>query len=244
MGHVYIISCTDNGKPYIGKTTKANLNSYFSHKLWTAEHSVGKLCPLYNAVHKYGRDSFTVKSLVQTDDGDILNQLEIFFIRAYQSNKSHIGYNATAGGDGLNGYVTSEETKKKLSAISKGKPKSEETRRRMQEAAAARTPEYKSSLSALANQKRQEKLSPEKRSALAKIGSDAALAKLGPYIPKPYPKEKTCKTCGQTKPIEEMKRAWSKSKRFPELGRWHYQTMCKICHLEYKRQKTAQSRLP
>jgi hypothetical protein len=107
----------------------------------------------------------------------------------------------------------------------------------MREASAARTPEYKSALSALANQKRQEKLSPEKRSELARIGSEAALAKLGPYIPKPQPTEKECKHCHAVKPIKQMKRSWSKSVRFPELGRWHYANECKDCANRIKNER-------
>jgi group I intron endonuclease len=235
--HVYLITCTANGKIYVGQTVKDNLQSYFVHKLWTAEHAEGKTTPLYNAIKKYGRDAFSIKSLVETQKREHLNDLEKLFIRLYQSKKKSIGYNATDGGEGLQGYIVSEETKNKLSAIAKGKPKSEETKQRMRAASAARTPEYKSALSALANQKRQEKLSPEQRSALAKIGSDAALAKLGPYTPKPNPEVKTCRICSTPKPIDEFVKCWVRSKREPETGRWSYRTECKLCFQEYKRSR-------
>jgi group I intron endonuclease len=240
--HIYLITCTVSGKVYVGQTVKENLNHYLMNKFWKAEHYAGIHAPLFLAIKKYGRSAFTIKSLVRVADRKDLNRLEKHYVAIYKSSMKEFGYNATIGGDGQLGRVTSEATKEKLRNISKGKPKPEETKQRMREAAAARTPEYKSALSALANQKRQEKLSPEERSALAKIGSDAALAKMGPYVPKPQPEEKTCTFCGATKPIDQMVRSWVKSKRFPELGRWHYATRCKDCHLEYKRVKAAEKR--
>jgi group I intron endonuclease len=237
--YIYLITNKANGKVYVGQTVKAKLNSYFLNKLWKAEHETSNTVPLFNAVKKYGREAFTIEPLVEVTDRKDLNRLEKHFVAAYKSNLKEFGYNATVGGDGQLGRITSEATKKKLSAIAKGKPKPEATKQRMRAAAAARTSEYKSALSALANQKRQEKLSPDERSALAKIGSDAALAKMGPYIPKPDPTEKRCNVCDTVKPIDQIKRSWSKSKRFPELGRWHYSPICKDCNLEYKRRNYA-----
>jgi hypothetical protein len=43
-------------------------------------------------------------------------------------------HNRTDGGEGLSGYICSDETKRKMSEALKGKPLSEETRRKMSEA--------------------------------------------------------------------------------------------------------------
>ena len=43
-------------------------------------------------------------------------------------------HNRTNGGEGLSGYICSDETKRKMSEALKGKPLSEETRRKMSEA--------------------------------------------------------------------------------------------------------------
>ena len=48
-------------------------------------------------------------------------------------------HNRTDGGDGVSGYVCSEETKKKISEAKKGKTASEETKRNMSEAHKGRT---------------------------------------------------------------------------------------------------------
>lgn len=50
--------------------------------------------------------------------------------------------NLTDGGDGISGYRHTPESKAKMSAASKGRPKTEETKRRMREAASRRTEEH------------------------------------------------------------------------------------------------------
>ena len=93
---------------------------------------------LYNSLKKHGVDKHKFEILCQCDKSE-LNNLEVYYIELYQSFNSEFGLNLRAGGDG--GAEISEETHKKLSKAqmgntkSKGKPKSEETKKRMSESA-------------------------------------------------------------------------------------------------------------
>ena len=62
-----------------------------------------------------------------------LNEKEIYWINHYNSCDEKIGYNIAKGGGGRLGVKFSEETKKHLSEINKGKHISEETRKKMSE---------------------------------------------------------------------------------------------------------------
>ncbi len=122
------------GKVYIGQTT--NFEKRISY------YRLGKVKgqkKIYNSLQKYGWESHTVGILYTgplTEEG--LNQLEIHYIRIYNSFKG--GLNMTLGGDrppswkgkkhtaesnakrsaALKGKKYSPETKAKLSAVKKG----------------------------------------------------------------------------------------------------------------------------
>jgi hypothetical protein len=61
---------------------------------------------------------------------------EIYMIAVFGRKDLGTGilHNKTNGGEGLSGYICSDETKRKMSESLKGKPLSEETRRKMSEA--------------------------------------------------------------------------------------------------------------
>jgi hypothetical protein len=63
-----------------------------------------------------------INSITTHYKADVLLHLRILILR-----------NKTYGGDGISGYVFSEETKKKLSEAHKGKTHSEESKRKMSE---------------------------------------------------------------------------------------------------------------
>jgi group I intron endonuclease len=326
--HVYLITCLENGKLYVGQTSKSDLNRYFDKKRKDALLKPNKKIPLYNAFRKYGHNAFVVESIVQPKSKRQMNSIEIALIRILNTRCRDVGYNVTAGGEGLlgvkrtaeqkaamsvrmkgkryalgvkrpqefkdvlakrmagnkygcktpsspkhvaallansfanktreefaaihkmatdsrkkNGWIISEECKRKISSATKGKKKSPETCQRMQRAAQNRTHEDKQRRSIAGNKARSEKLSTEERSRLAKIGSDAALAKLGPYIPKPQPTEKKCKYCGAVKPLAEFVRCWRSSLRNPESGRWNYRCLCKDCQYADKVSRRAKQKL-
>jgi hypothetical protein len=107
-----------NGKHYIGLTTT-------SLEQRTKEHNFraknGDTKCLYNAIRKY--DMVDTFELIEIDTADTLEELcekEIGYIIEYNSyymNKN--GYNMTYGGEGTNGYVYTEEDKRKFSEAQK-----------------------------------------------------------------------------------------------------------------------------
>lgn len=107
-GYIYLIKNLINEKIYIGKHCgyPQDSKSYFgSGKIITA------------AIKKYGKSNFTKNILQVIDNGD-LNERQIFWIKEYNSNSNHIGYNLTIGGDGgstFTGKSHSLNTKQKIS---------------------------------------------------------------------------------------------------------------------------------
>jgi group I intron endonuclease len=72
----------------------------------------------YNAIRKYGWDSFDWEIIYQSKDRDhTLNVMESYFIEQY--NSFNTGYNLTLGGDGTFGHHVSEESKLKISLANK-----------------------------------------------------------------------------------------------------------------------------
>lgn len=94
MGCIYKIINEVNGKVYIGKTTrsvKIRFEEHISEALSGRENY-----KLHNAIRKYGVDKFRYIVLCESNNDEVLNKLEIFFIE-----KNENGYNMTIGGDGL-----------------------------------------------------------------------------------------------------------------------------------------------
>jgi hypothetical protein len=111
IGTIYKIT-NPKGKVYIGQTNslKARMSYY------EGGHSKSQK-RIYRSIQKYGWESHTVEILYAgplTDEG--LNQLEIHYIRIYNSFKG--GLNLTEGGAGVKG-------------VWKGRKHSEETKARM-----------------------------------------------------------------------------------------------------------------
>ena len=121
-----------NGKSYIGFDSNWPSRKY-KHK---SRSATGQQA-LYCSIRKYGWDNFEWIVIYQSKDAKhTLNEIEPFFIREYNSYKN--GYNMTIGGDGSIGYKHSDEMKKYLSEQKTGiknpmfkKVVSEETKRKL-----------------------------------------------------------------------------------------------------------------
>ena len=109
-----------SGKYYVGQT-KHEKERYYTHinaKLGDKDSPV-----LTKALHKYGVDSFeykvvtTVNAETEEELSDKLNELEVYYIKYYDSFKN--GYNCTSGG-GV-GKKLSAETRQKMSKSHSGK---------------------------------------------------------------------------------------------------------------------------
>jgi group I intron endonuclease len=128
---IYKTTNLKNGKIYIGKDIHNNPNYLGSGKI------------LKQAFEKYGKENF-VKEIIDTENSiEELNKKEKYWIAYYQSQKREIGYNISKGGDGgdiftnnpdkeeirkkfknnngFRGHQHSDETKKKLSEMFKGR---------------------------------------------------------------------------------------------------------------------------
>lgn len=112
-----------NGKIYVGQT-KLNLK-----QRWR-EGEGYKYCPLfYNAIQKYGWNSFNHEIIEEVDSIEQANKREQYWIAFYKSNDPRYGYNLTSGG--LNREI-SEIARQHMSEAQKHKPPiTEETRIKM-----------------------------------------------------------------------------------------------------------------
>lgn len=121
-----------NGKVYIGQTRRTLLARKSQH---LKRARAGDKTKFYNALRKYGEDSFEWDIICEAYDKDTLNALETFFIGEYDSINS--GYNMVDGGDNnvmdIPGVrenqrkrMQSEETRRKISETMKKKVSSGE----------------------------------------------------------------------------------------------------------------------
>ena len=115
-GSIYKIQFP-NGKHYIGLTTTSLEQRKKEHEYAAKK---GDTRCVYNALRKYGIDTFEIVEIDTADTIEELYEKEITYIKEYNSYyKNKNGYNMTLGGEGVNGYVFSEEDKQKASEITK-----------------------------------------------------------------------------------------------------------------------------
>ena len=97
MAYIYQITNNINGKIYVGKTTKNNIQERWKEHLKDYKKPRCEKRPLYDAMNKYGPENFSIKELEECSLEE-LNDKEIYWIEKLGSFK--YGYNATIGGDG------------------------------------------------------------------------------------------------------------------------------------------------
>lgn len=144
-----------NNKKYIGQTS--NLNRRISeHKYRSGKDNL----PFHNAIMKYGIKSFEIKILIENvSTQEKLNEYEKFFIKRYKTGSKKFGYNISSGGSNGNVFKymsenellelkkkrsesskefwskkSKEERKeinKKISKANKGRPKTDEEKRKI-----------------------------------------------------------------------------------------------------------------
>ena len=96
-----------NNKVYIGQTIQGDLRKQQHKQNANNENYIGYHLPFYNAIRKYGFDSFKYEILnsIEDESSEIiqsrLNELEIYYIGIYDSYNN--GYNSTIGGQGISG---------------------------------------------------------------------------------------------------------------------------------------------
>jgi group I intron endonuclease len=115
---VYEIKNKITNKVYIGYTSKILENRWKEH-CRTSKKAVNT--PFYNAIKKYGIECWDKKILFECETAQTAKEKEIEMIQKFDSYNN--GYNATLGGDGINGIIMSEESNIKRSLALLGKPK-------------------------------------------------------------------------------------------------------------------------
>ena len=108
MKCIYKLTSPSN-KIYIGQTINFK-NRMGKYKNVNCKNQT----KIYNAIKKYGFDSFKVEVLIEVESKEYLDKLEKFFIKFYNSFEN--GYKCNTGGKF---YKISEEQKKRLSKVNK-----------------------------------------------------------------------------------------------------------------------------
>lgn len=103
---VYQVTNTVNGKRYIGITSRALKDRFGEHKKATRR---GSNLSFHSAMRKYGVESFVPKVLFVEESVEGAKETEVLLILDRQPE-----YNETMGGDGINGYVFTDEIREKI----------------------------------------------------------------------------------------------------------------------------------
>ena len=169
-GEVYRIIRNKTGKCYVGQTTRTAAERFEEHRRCKTSY-IGR------AIRHYGVKAFTLEVLEVCETLEQLKERERYFIAKFDCRWPK-GYNMTDGGEGIwdrtpesikkmsrKGMHHTEETKRKLSRILKGRKISEETKRKISKALTGRrpTPEALKNMSKAAKARKGKKLSREHR---------------------------------------------------------------------------------
>lgn len=131
MTIIYILTNILTGLSYVGKTGKTLEDRWERH---VADARRGVDTYLYRAMEKYGEGAFVRETICECPD-DEGNLWERYCIIAFNT-RSPRGYNMTDGGDGVPGYIFTEEDRKKLGSGLRGKkrpPRSEAWKQKLSE---------------------------------------------------------------------------------------------------------------
>ena len=112
---VYLHRNKYNGKVYIGITSKS------PKQRWKNGYGYADQSLFWNAIRKYGWDSFDHEILYKNLTQDEAERLEQELIAKYRSNERELGYNMAIGGGVNRGYKLSDVTKQRLSESHIGK---------------------------------------------------------------------------------------------------------------------------
>ncbi len=138
---IYKITCTANGKNYIGsaKWIKKRISK---HK-WCLRKNCHVNQHLQNAFNLYGAESFVFEVQEICDPDDLIVREQYWMDRLEATNKTK-GYNIVPRADRRE---MSEETRLRISIANKGKVRTEETKRNMRRAQQNRSAEWKRRIS-------------------------------------------------------------------------------------------------
>lgn len=139
---IYSITNLNNGKRYIGSTTRSFRIRWQNHRgdLLHQKHRNSKLQRAWN---KHGEGAFAWEILIVCPPHMVI-QWEQVCINAYQATDDAKGYNINPTAGNSRGRVVSQEQRAKM----RGRVVSQETRDKMSRAAQNRTPEHRAAIAA------------------------------------------------------------------------------------------------
>ena len=109
---IYKITNKVNNKVYIGQSINIE-GRFYQHKN-CLNRNVGHNSHFQNAWNKYGEENFEFELIHIVSNVEELNDLEIYYIKKYNSNNPKFGYNITSGGDAP---FFNEEYRKEISKM-------------------------------------------------------------------------------------------------------------------------------
>ena len=118
---VYIHRNKINGKRYVGITSNLKLR-------WRNGGGYRPQPYFWKAIQKYGWDNFEHEIILTNETFEYACAVEKCLIKHYKTKDPQYGYNLTNGGEGVAGWIPTEETRKKMSESHKGKVLSKTTK--------------------------------------------------------------------------------------------------------------------
>jgi len=118
---IYLITNAANGKLYVGQTNKHSAEDRLVQHFGASRR--GGMQLICRAIRKHGEQSFTIQVLARGATRDDLNRLERQYIAALRTTDPSIGYNQTSGGVAtVNEGPLSPEHRRKISETQKANP--------------------------------------------------------------------------------------------------------------------------
>lgn len=106
---IYIITCSDNKKSYIGQSY--NIADRIHMHIYLLRKNMHYNNHMQRSWNKYGEQTFTF-GVLECCSVEELNEKEIFYISEFDTYNK--GFNQTLGGDGMRGYKVSEASRVKM----------------------------------------------------------------------------------------------------------------------------------
>lgn len=135
---IYKLTNKKNGKSYIGQTTQSLTERLWQHS--NRSPSQTHRSAIYNAIKKNGIKAFTIEIIATASSLEELNELEVLYIKKH-STLAPDGYNLLKGGDNrechpntkrkISKSLKGTQIKNRMNGSPKGRPVSEERRRRI-----------------------------------------------------------------------------------------------------------------
>ena len=122
---LYCLTLLSDGRKYFGITSRT------PKERWGYGCGYGIRTHIGAAIRKYGWNAFSHEVLLEGLTHDEATEKEKWYIKEYNTTNPKCGFNVTAGGDGINGYVFTEQDRKKMSESHKGCTISEEQRKKI-----------------------------------------------------------------------------------------------------------------